>query len=360
MLKKIPFWILASLFLSSCNREDPKIRVSCEATLSGNYVIKWETFPPINGSVKIYESYTPDSPETFIPVVDEVPIERGFREVFSMHYLKRSYFKLVFNKKYTIITAERWIQTQNLFNLRDLGGYYNEDDRPTRWGRLYRSSSLASASQRDVFILNNLGIKTVIDFRTDKEKLERPTGYPAAQIFNLPLRGNPTLFPMPFDKIMSKKIKRTDAELYMQDFMLWVLENNSDYFEQLFDILLTEKNYPIVMNCHLGNDRCGLATALILAALDIDNEQIINDFVLSNNLIPYDVLFSNAHLWDEDIQETMTARWRAHESSITSSFERLIRDKEYASMDEYFEKDLKLTPKKREKLKEIMLYQTIK
>jgi protein-tyrosine phosphatase len=358
MLKKIPFFVLALLSLSFCSRENPKIRVSCEATLSGNYLLKWETFPPMEGTVKIYESYTPNLPETFIPAA-EVPIERGFRDVFSMHYLKRSYFKLVFNKKYTVITAERRIPTQKLFNFRDLGGYYNEDERQIKWGRLYRSSSLAYATVQDARILNNLGIKTVIDFRTDQERCNFPTRYSAPQIFNLPLRGNPTLT-MYFDKILSGEMKKGDVILYSQDFTLWVLENNSDYFEKLFDILLTEQNYPIVMNCVLGNDRSGLAAALILAALGVDNEQIINDFVLSNDLIPYDELFPEAHLFGEEIQETMTARWRAHEPSITWSFEKLIQDKEYTSLDEYFEKELKLTPKKREKLKEIMLYQAIK
>jgi protein-tyrosine phosphatase len=354
MLKKISLSVLPLLFFSFCTQEKPAIRVACETASSGNYLIKWETFPPVEGTVKIYESFSPDSFNLYSPIA-EAEINKGYANVFALRSLNRSYFKLVFGKKYSVITAERIIPMQDLFNFRDLGGYYNENNKQTQWGKIYRSSSLGDAKKLDIKIMDRLGIKTVIDFRSDKERYEHPNKYSAPQVFNLPLRTNPTnLF---FDRILSGKMKRIDVLIYLQDVTSYLLEYNFDYYTKLFDILLDEKNYPIVMNCYIGNDRTGIASALILSALDIDWEQIVEDFLLSDELIDYNSVLINAELYTPEIQQIMTAMIRTHRETIDYSFKKVIKD--YGSINNFFEKELNLTPKKREKLKEILLYQDI-
>jgi protein-tyrosine phosphatase len=353
MLRKVSIPVLSILLLSFCTQEKPSIRVACEAMPSGNYLIKWETFPPLEGTVKIYESSTPDSFNLYSPIT-ETEINRDFVDI-TLLGSNRSYFKLIFNKKYSAITAERIIPTQNLFNFRDLGGYYNSNNEQTKWGKLYRSSSLGDASKLDMRIMDRLGIKTIIDFRSDKERFGRPNKYSASQIFNLPLRANPTnLF---FDKILSGKMKRIDAVIYQQDVTSYLLEYNYDYYTKMFDLLLNENNYPVVMNCDWGKDRSGIASALILSALDIEWEQIADDFMLSDELIEYNAVLMNADMFTDDIQETMTAMIRTHKEVIDYTFERVIKD--YGSVNRFLEQELNLTPKKKEKLKEILLYQGI-
>ena len=355
MRRNLKFSVLSLLLFSYCTQEKPDIRVACETVPLGNYIIKWETFPPMEGTVKIYESSVPDSFNLSSPIA-ELEINKGVKDVFFVQTAKRSYFKLVFNKKYSAITAERTIPTQNIFNLRDLGGYYTVNGRQTRWGKLYRSSSLARATFQDKKTLNNLGIQTIIDFRTDRERYKYPSKYVARQTFYFPLRGNP--YNVYFDRILSKEMKAGDVKIYAQDMFSFLLENNSDYFIKMFDILSDADNYPVLIHCFSGSDRSAVAAALILAALDIDMDQIINDYMLANtqqidinSLIPPN---TNIFLQDPDVQETFTALCRVHKETITYSFDKII--KEYGTLDNYFNTELKLTPKKREKLKEIMLY----
>jgi protein tyrosine/serine phosphatase len=106
----------------------------------------------------------------------------------------------------------------------------------------------------------------------------------------------------------------------------------------------------------MGTDRSAVAAALILLALGIDMDQIINDYMLSNKLIDYNAFITkdNPFMQDPEIQETFTALYRVHKRAIKYSFDRII--KEYGSLDNYFNTALKLTAEKREKLKEIMLY----
>jgi protein-tyrosine phosphatase len=334
-------------------QEKSDIRVVCEGVTPGSCVIKWETFPPVEGTVKFYESSTPDSFNLYSPIA-EAEINKGFKEIFAARTNKRSYFKLVFNGKYSVITAERTIPMTGLFNFRDLGGYFDKDGKQTRWGKLYRSSSLARTTLPDAKILNNLDIQTVIDFRTDWERFDAPTKYLAPQTFNFPLRGNP--YGIFFDRILSKEWKVGDVKIYAQDMFSFLLENNSEYFIKMFDILLDENNYPVLIHCSMGSDRSAVAAALVLAALDIDLDQIISDYMLTNEQIDFNLFIpkDNIFLQDQEIQETFTALYRVHKGTITYSFDKLVKD--YGSLDNYFNTSLKLTAKKRDKLKEIMLY----
>jgi len=353
MLKKLSFLALSLLSFSHCTQEKPDIRVVCEATPPGYYKIKWETFPPMEGMVKIYESSVPDSFNLYSPIA-ETEITTGFKDIFFAQTTKRSYFKLVFSKESSVVTAERVIPMQGVSNFRDLGGYYNPSGKQTRWGKLYRSSSLSTASLQDTKVLNNLGIRTVIDLRTERERYEAPLKYSSPQIINLPLRGNPTnIF---FDRILAKEMKAEDVKAYAQDMFAFLIENNSDFFIKMFDILLDTSNYPVVFDCSLGRDRSAVAAALILAALDIDLDQIIGDYMLTNEQSDFSsyILNTNIFLQDQDVQETFTALFRVHKGTITYSFDKII--KEYGSLDNYFNIELKLVTRKRDKLKEIMLY----
>jgi protein-tyrosine phosphatase len=357
MLKKFPLPVLTFLFFSFCTQEKPDIRVVCENS-GGNYRIKWETLPPMTGTVSIYESINPDSFNIQSPLA-VVNIDDGFKDVFALRNLRRSYFKLVFNNKYSVVTAERVVPMQQLPNFRDFGGYRNENNLQTRWGKLYRSSSLNYASRMDMRFLNALEIRTIIDFRSENERFKAPYLYVGGQTFNLPLRENPHLTFFFYDKILSKQMRKNDVIISQQDNLSFVLEHNTDYFEKMFDILLDNANYPIVFSCSLGTDKTGVAAALVLSALGIDREQIISDFLLSNQLIDYDFFIPNPEVYflDVDVQETMTAMYRSHQEVITYILDRIT--KQYGMMDTFLENELKLDPQKRAKLKEIMLYPNV-
>ena len=147
---------------------------------------------------------------------------------------------------------------------------------------------------------------------------------------------------------------RTDILLYDQNVINFILENNSDYFIKMFDILLNENNYPVVIYCYLGKDRAAIASALILSVLDVDYNLIIDDYLMSNNLIEYNSLVANADMYSYEVQETITALFSAHRESIKNSFD--VLKEHYGSVDNYLEKELGLNARKKEKLKNLLLY----
>jgi protein-tyrosine phosphatase len=351
MSNKLLFPFLYLTLFIGCAKEEPQLSAACDLMPNGTYLIKWETFPPLYGTVKGYESARPDSFDLSSPVFEQ-DIQTGYKSVLAMPAVSRTYFKLVFNRQYSIIAAERTIPTQGIFNFRDLGGYYTKDNKQMQWGKIYRSGSLAMATGYDRSVLAHLGIKTIIDLRTEKESYYYPTKFHAPQVCNLPLRGNGhDIF---FDEIISQKMRLPDIMAYDRDVFSFILENNTDYFIKMFDILLDEKNYPVVIYCFLGKDRAAIASALILAALGVDDETIAGDYLLSNELIDYHALVRDADAFTIDIQQAITALYSAHAETIRYSAE-LIKAN-YGSVDNFLEKELHLTHKKREKLKSLLLY----
>jgi protein-tyrosine phosphatase len=352
MIKKaLPVLVLLAVF-HSCAKEKPDVRAACELTSAGTYLIKWEIYPPLNGTVQIYESARPDSFNLKSPITEQ-DISTGYKNVLSMPSAARTYFKLVFNKKYSIVTTTRTVPMQQIFNFRDMGGYSNRNRKQSRWGKLYRSGSLALPSKDDIQTLNQLGIKTIIDLRTERDDYFHPLKFQPERIFNLPLRGNS--YNAFFDKILSGTWRRVDAFVYSQDIFSFLIENNADHFSKMFDILLDEDNYPIVFFCSLGKDRSAIAAALILTALDIDREIILNDYLLSNDLIDYYSLVKNIGSFTLQVEETIMALYGSNREYLTYALDRI--EKDYGSVLNYLEKELKLSNKKREKLKEILLYE---
>ena len=66
-------------------------------------------------------------------------------------------------------TESRLVPLQGSFNFRDLGGYPGRGGRLTRWGRLYRADALHELTAADVAHLRHLGLRTIVDLRTERE-----------------------------------------------------------------------------------------------------------------------------------------------------------------------------------------------
>lgn len=87
---------------------------------------------------------------------------------------KRSYYMLVFNDKYRVKVAPRNVNMPGIQNFRDLGGYKSATGKHVRWGKLYRSAQIDSLNCFAFRKLQNLGIKTILDLRSESELHNTP------------------------------------------------------------------------------------------------------------------------------------------------------------------------------------------
>lgn len=64
------------------------------------------------------------------------------------------------------------IKLEGAYNFRDIGGYRTKDGKTVKTGLLYRSDELSKLSESDVALLEKIGIKTIVDYRAKRERID--------------------------------------------------------------------------------------------------------------------------------------------------------------------------------------------
>jgi len=349
---RILFSLIGFVSLSACSSHAPEIQTFCLRDDIGNYIIKWETSPQLEGTVKLYVSDTPykfdrSNPATYANIRD------GITKYVTEDNITRKYFLLSFNDRYLEKVASRSVAMDSVQNFRDLGGYASEKDRKEiRWGKIFRSGSINSLGDRDIVRLDNLGIKTIIDLRSEEEWMASPIDYAKANIIHIPVTME--RHSEIFSRIDEGRIRKGDGVVYMQDMYIQYVEENKEQFAKALSFFEDEDNYPIVFSCSLGKDQVGFLAAMLLAALDIPEETILNDYLASNDYLELSRYASMVQGLNSDAQETLTVLLSANATFLELAFQRI--KKEHGSLKEYLAKELHISEKQQNKLKEILLF----
>ena len=157
-----------------------------------------------------------------------------------------------------------------------------------------------------------------------------------------------------YELIKDESFTRADAIRYVQDSYIEIIENHKEEYAQMFDILVDEHNYPILLTGSLGKDRVGLASFFILHALGVSELESVNDYMISSQTVDISSIVKDAQSLPEYMQEAITALLSVNTSYINYVIN-YIKQK-YDSVDNYLEKELKLSSGKKAILRKQMLY----
>ena len=180
-----------------------------------------------------------------------------------------------------IALNERTLSLDGGFNFRDLGGIINKDEQALGKGLLIRSDDLANLTDNDLELLNDYPIRTIIDLRTTYERSKNPDHIPNSCNHEVHLdisSGHFENLVKQFRHGISNP-REFMCNIY-EDFVLD--ETCQTQYKKFFDIIQHKNRTPILFHCTAGKDRTGFATAMILAALKVDFEQILEDYLASN------------------------------------------------------------------------------
>ena len=151
---------------------------------------------------------------------------------------------------------------------------------PMRPGLVFRSDHLGHLSQDDIRALQAIGLRRVIDFRGVQERQTAVCALPDATVHALTIE--PTIVQVLSELIASgHRPTAAEVQLHMQDTYRGFVRGASDRFAEFFGHLL-ESAEPTVFHCTAGKDRTGLAAALFLHVLGASQEQIMDDYLLTN------------------------------------------------------------------------------
>lgn len=161
--------------------------------------------------------------------------------------------------------------------------------------KLFRSGRLDNLTANDIEMLKNANIKNVIDLRTITEQNERPDILPSfINFYSCPVLDEETMGITRDDKsrvdiislIRENAHDPNYAKRYMETTYLNLIKNQSaiNAYKKLFEILLN-KDEGILWHCSAGKDRAGIATMYVLLALGVEKEEIINNYLKTNEYL---------------------------------------------------------------------------
>lgn len=191
-------------------------------------------------------------------------------------------------------------------NARDLGGIPTADGRSVQPGMLIRSGELSRLTQTDVQKLTDAGLKTVVDFRTEYEQNEKPDAViPGVTYLHCPILEQMTGITReqtgneipPYYRAAIRAGK--DAAERMAGLYLPLVEGeySTTHYAQFLRYVLNHKDGALLYHCTAGKDRVGVATMLILEALGVTRETILEDYLLTNGFLAAET--------DQVVQEAM-------------------------------------------------------
>jgi protein-tyrosine phosphatase len=330
-----------------------KITSVVEKDREGDFLLKWEVSPDQEGNIDIYSSLTDSSFTSFTPLTSKRVTDQVLR-VSPTGLGLREYFILRTSGVYSGVVANRAIDMNNIKNFRDVGGYFTSDNRQIKWGEIYRSADVSNATLYDQERIRRLNIKTVIDFRSERTAKKYPLLlHPSIRKIAL------SLTPMDADKLdeqlRDEHFDRSDAIRYVQESYVDIVENHKEQFGEMFDELTNNSNYPVLLTGSLGKDGVGLASYFILYALGVPHSTLEDDYMLSNEEIDPAKANIDARNLSEPLQEAVTAMLSVNRAYLNYVIDHI--KKKYGSVDNYLEKELRVTSGKKNLLRKYLLYQ---
>jgi protein-tyrosine phosphatase len=169
-------------------------------------------------------------------------------------------------------------------NFRDCGGYRAADGRSLRWGRLYRSGTLSHLTTEAVESVRGLGVRAVCDLRRNDERAQHPSPMFGERVRTFEWDTSVESSPLRSARF-ARSETTTDAHQSMLDMyrrLPYVLQPR---LAGVFEALRHASPGACIVHCTAGKDRTGIAVALVLTALDVPRDTILEDYVLTNEAV---------------------------------------------------------------------------
>jgi protein-tyrosine phosphatase len=171
---------------------------------------------------------------------------------------------------------DRWVSLDGAANVRDLGGLPVVGGGRTRFGRLLRAGTLQELSDAAVaHLVRDVGLRTVVDLRLADEARREGSMLaerPGVRYLSLPL----------WSADQSRVDVVADAgKTDVVDHYVAFLDGSDATIVAAAREFTVGANLPAVFHCAAGKDRTGVLAAVLLDAVGVTPDAIVEDYALS-------------------------------------------------------------------------------
>jgi len=233
-------------------------------------------------------------------------------------------------------------------NFRDFGGYRTSDGGTVRRGLVFRSAHLGGLTDTDRSALGKLGVKTIVDLRGVSEAAETPHLISGLACKVVGAHIEPQL---------GEHLRAGLENGTLTPFVVMGLltDHYRDYprrcapgFRTLFTTLSDGTHRPLVFHCTAGKDRTGFASALLLSLLGVPWDDVMEDYLRTN-----DLWTGHVGRYPELDIDTRAAIVEARTPYLEAAFD--VVHKDFGAPETFAEKALGLDAAARQRLKADLL-----
>lgn len=251
------FWAVngEAEFLAMEEEMFPEGPESYENSMPLPVVFRWET----DAAESVLEIAR--DPE-FQQIVRTYTLSAAEAEVYNLEVSSRYFWRVNGSEPsyfYVDASLPRVIRIPGLENIRDCGGWKNNEGRTYKQGMFLRGVRFENISEEGIQAFREIGLKTDLDLRA--EAIGKLTKSPLGDDF----------------KFILQPCAGYDE--------FWV-EDGEMATKKLFDVLCDESNYPLYFHCAGGQDRTGTLAIAVGAILGIDQEILFKDYEYSQVAYP--------------------------------------------------------------------------
>jgi len=175
----------------------------------------------------------------------------------------------------------RHIAIEGAHNVRDLGGYVTARGTTIPLRRFLRADCLHRLGPGGTDRLVEEGLRCVIDLRTKSEVAKAPSLFFAVrdvEYVNLPLFDD--LSP---SALANARVRDTHP---LVPFYIAALDTRGAAVRKILTHIARVQEGAVLFNCTAGKDRTGIIAALLLGLAEVSDDDIIGDYVLTEQMIP--------------------------------------------------------------------------
>ena len=234
---------------------------------------------------------------------------------------------------------DRKIKFRNIKNARELGGLPAADGRHIKHDMLIRSGHLGKADIKDIELLKDkYALRSIVDFRIGVEiEADPDVEIPGAEYENLSVL-DASIFGIARDKYSLEswlglfEKEPADPEKIFGEMYRKILfgERVIPFVRRFFDILLEEKPGAVLWHCSAGKDRAGVMTVLLLFALGVSEDVILEDYMLTGESAKKEIrqmkLILPFKFRDKNIRNCVYVLLDVRKKYITDIFDEIKRE----------------------------------